>query len=194
MRDDLVIRDMVAADARVVGHLFVDVDTEVFPSLLGGGSTFGAYVEATFGSGRFFSSETVRVAEIGGHVVGMYLVFSNTVEVLTHDMCDIDGLPTTLDDVLLGELEAFAMAESWSDDYLCAVCVDNDVRGQGIGKALVADALQRHDNLLLHCRVDNDRALDLYKSLGFVMRCFLIGLSEDGEDESPMMIVMEHRK
>lgn len=196
MRDDVIIRDMETADARVVGHLFVDVDEEMFPSLLGGGDVFASYVESTFGHGRFFSAETVRVAEVDGNVVGMCLVLTDAnVDVVSCDECDIDGLPDTVFDMLSGELEALEMAHSWGDAYLCAVCVDRNFRGHGIGRALVMDAISRNDCLLLHCRADNDVANALYRSLGFAMRCFLIGLSDNDEDdvELPMMLVMERR-
>jgi ribosomal protein S18 acetylase RimI-like enzyme len=57
----------------------------------------------------------------------------------------------------------------WSE--VSAVCTDESVRGQGLARRLVlavmANIRARGDRPLLHVRPENERAIGLYRSLGF---------------------------
>ena len=49
------------------------------------------------------------------------------------------------------------------------MAVDATVRGRGVGRALLICLLDRHPIMSLSVDNDNQRAVDLYKSLGFVI-------------------------
>jgi ribosomal protein S18 acetylase RimI-like enzyme len=62
---------------------------------------------------------------------------------------------------------------SWHGAHIARLAVDPDWQGQGMGKALVADALQhfnqhRSMRVTVNTQVDNVKSQRLYRSLGFV--------------------------
>lgn len=60
----------------------------------------------------------------------------------------------------------------WTE--VSAVCTDESIRGQGLARrlvlAVVASIRARGDRALLHVRPENEPAIRLYRSLGFVER------------------------
>lgn len=61
---------------------------------------------------------------------------------------------------------------SWHGAHIARLAVDPNWQGQGMGKALVADAIQKHTQqrsmrVTVNTQVDNTRSLHLYRSLGF---------------------------
>ena len=67
--------------------------------------------------------------------------------------------------------------------YLQRLAVDPSIQGAGIGRALVVDSLKwaarhRATSLVVNTHVDNEPALHLYRSLGFVELSYRLGVLE----------------
>lgn len=79
-----------------------------------------------------------------------------------------------------GALIGFATVRR--DGYILFLAVDQDYRGQGFGKRLVASAAEDHETVTCHARATNDRALAFYEALGFETERRVEGYYEDGGD------------
>lgn len=82
------------------------------------------------------------------------------------------------------------------ESHITNIAVREDARGRGIGKKLTAGLLQILSNLgacyaTLEVRVSNERAQNLYKSLGFVSVGKRKRYYEDN-DEDALLMVCEH--
>ena len=72
-----------------------------------------------------------------------------------------------------GMIEAYGIMQvSSAESHILNLCVRRDTQGQGLGRALLAQLLEvaldrRADTALLEVRPTNDRARQLYASLGF---------------------------
>ena len=82
------------------------------------------------------------------------------------------------------------------ESHITNIAVMEDARGRGIGKKLTAGLLQILSNLgacyaTLEVRVSNERAQNLYKSLGFVSVGKRKRYYEDN-DEDALLMVCEH--
>lgn len=188
----IAIRDATVDDAMDVGRLFVETDMECFEGAFGTTVAMGEYVRRTFDGDGFFSADKVRVAEVDGKVVGICVTY----EGVPTDSPDratlrIDGLSEHFDDAMASQFADIASAGGMGyDAYLDCLCVDEGRRGQGVGRALLDDALRRHGSVLLYCREDNEVAIRLYKEAGLRVVGMTFGISEDGSDMGPMMLAM----
>lgn len=72
------------------------------------------------------------------------------------------------DDATIGVLESCYIddGEWW---YIGEIYLIPEYRGKGIAKALLQDEIDSHDKLKLKVSKDNDHAIELYKSLGFII-------------------------
>jgi ribosomal protein S18 acetylase RimI-like enzyme len=68
------------------------------------------------------------------------------------------------------------------DGYLLFLAVDNEYRGQGFGKRLVANVAEEFGKVTCHARSTNRNALDFYRSLGFEVQRRIENYYEDGGD------------
>jgi len=68
------------------------------------------------------------------------------------------------------------------DGYILFLAVDDDYRGQGFGKRLVARVAQDNTTVTCHARTTNRNALNFYKSLGFEVKRHVRNYYEDGGD------------
>jgi len=68
------------------------------------------------------------------------------------------------------------------DGYILFLAVDEDYRGQGFGKRLVASVAEKHTTVTCHARTTNRDALAFYESLGFEVKQRIEGYYEDGGD------------
>ncbi|WP_263598609.1 acetyltransferase [Brevundimonas guildfordensis] len=76
------------------------------------------------------------------------------------------------------------------EGHLEALFVDPDQHGQGIGKALVRNALAAHPGLTVDVNEQNPKALGFYEHLGFER----IGRSaQDGQGRPYPLIHLRHR-
>jgi ribosomal-protein-alanine N-acetyltransferase len=95
--------------------------------------------------------------------------------------------------------KAIAYAGVWfiiDEGHITNIAVQEEARGRGIGKRLTAELLQILSNLgacyaTLEVRVSNERAQDLYKSLGFVSVGKRKRYYEDNNEDAYLM-VCEH--
>lgn len=96
-----------------------------------------------------------------------------------------------------GEILGYAGAWIIMDEsHITNIAVREDARGRGIGRQLTAELLQILSNLgacyaTLEVRVSNERAQNLYKSLGFVSVGKRKRYYEDNNEDAYLM-VCEH--
>ena len=79
-----------------------------------------------------------------------------------------------------GELVGFASVRR--DGYILFLAVSPGVRGEGIGKRLVARVAEDHDTITCHARTSNENALQFYEHLGFEIKRRIDDYYEDGGD------------
>ena len=95
--------------------------------------------------------------------------------------------------------EVLGYAGAWvilDESHITNIAVREDARGRGIGKRLTAELLQVLSNLgagyaTLEVRVSNERAQNLYKSLGFISVGKRKRYYEDNNEDAFLM-VCEH--
>jgi ribosomal-protein-alanine N-acetyltransferase len=68
------------------------------------------------------------------------------------------------------------------DGYILFLAVDEDYRGQGFGRRLVASVAEQHTAVTCHARTTNSKALAFYESLGFEVERQVDSYYEDGGD------------
>ncbi|MWP48921.1 MULTISPECIES: GNAT family N-acetyltransferase [unclassified Gilliamella] len=78
-----------------------------------------------------------------------------------------------------------------TENYISGLFVDQNYRHQGIGKALVNKAKQRHNELLVHVYKKNVTAIDFYLSQNFEIVSESIN-EETNEPELLMRCHIEH--
>ncbi|SDJ61258.1 GNAT family N-acetyltransferase [Natronorubrum texcoconense] len=79
-----------------------------------------------------------------------------------------------------GELIGFAAVRR--DGYILFLAVSPKLRGEGIGKQLVARVAEDHDTITCHARTSNENALQFYEHLGFEIKRRIDDYYEDGGD------------
>ena len=82
--------------------------------------------------------------------------------------------------VLDGDLVGFAAVRR--DGYILFLAVTPDLRGNGIGKQLIARVAEDHDTITCHARTSNENALQFYEHLGFEIKRRIDDYYEDGGD------------
>ncbi|SIR59139.1 GNAT family N-acetyltransferase [Natronorubrum thiooxidans] len=82
--------------------------------------------------------------------------------------------------VQAGELVGFASVRR--DGYILFLAVSPDLRGEGIGKRLVARVAEDHDTVTCHARTTNENALQFYEHLGFEIKRRIDDYYEDSGD------------
>ena len=95
--------------------------------------------------------------------------------------------------------EILGYAGAWiilDESHITNIAVREDARGRGLGKRLTSELLQVLSNLgacyaTLEVRVSNERAQNLYRSLGFVTVGKRKGYYEDNYEDAWLM-VCEH--
>ncbi|GGN90064.1 MULTISPECIES: GNAT family N-acetyltransferase [Haloarcula] len=68
------------------------------------------------------------------------------------------------------------------DGYILFLAVDDDYRGHGFGKRLVARVAEDYGSVTCHARSTNEGALGFYKHIGFEIRRRIDNYYEDGGD------------
>ncbi|MBX0323524.1 GNAT family N-acetyltransferase [Halomicroarcula sp. F13] len=68
------------------------------------------------------------------------------------------------------------------DGYILFLAVDDDYRGHGFGKRLVARVAEDYGSVTCHARSTNEAALGFYKHIGFETRRRIDNYYEDGGD------------
>ena len=68
------------------------------------------------------------------------------------------------------------------DGYILFLAVDEDYRGQGFGRRLVASVAEEHRTVTCHARTTNEEALTFYRRLGFETKRRVDNYYEDGGD------------
>ncbi len=94
-----------------------------------------------------------------------------------------------------GRVVGYVMAYLRPDleGHIMSIAVDPEYRGNGIGKALMLEVMERlvkkgAQYIGLEVRVSNERAIKLYEGLGFRKVKRIIGYYADGEDAYYMMV------
>jgi ribosomal protein S18 acetylase RimI-like enzyme len=78
------------------------------------------------------------------------------------------------------ELVGFAAVRR--DGYILFLAVNEQYRGQGFGKRLVANVAEDYGSVTCHARTTNREALDFYRALGFRVKRRIDNYYEDGGD------------
>ncbi|QIO23239.1 N-acetyltransferase [Haloarcula sp. JP-L23] len=68
------------------------------------------------------------------------------------------------------------------DGYILFLAVNDDYRGHGFGKRLVARVAEDYGSVTCHARSTNEGALGFYKHIGFEIRRRIDNYYEDGGD------------
>jgi len=68
------------------------------------------------------------------------------------------------------------------DGYILFLAVDDQYRGEGFGKRLVASVADEYGTVTCHARTTNNDALRFYKHLGFEVKRRIDDYYEDGGD------------
>ncbi|MFC7020892.1 MULTISPECIES: GNAT family N-acetyltransferase [Haloarcula] len=68
------------------------------------------------------------------------------------------------------------------DGYILFLAVDDEYRGHGFGKRLVARVAEDYGTVTCHARTTNEEALGFYKHVGFQIRRRIDNYYEDGGD------------
>ncbi|SEH15313.1 Ribosomal protein S18 acetylase RimI [Natronorubrum sediminis] len=79
-----------------------------------------------------------------------------------------------------GELVGFAAVRR--DGYILFLAVSPKLRGEGIGKQLIARVAADNDTITCHARTSNENALQFYEHLGFEIKRRIDDYYEDGGD------------
>lgn len=69
-----------------------------------------------------------------------------------------------------------------SDGYILFLAVDNEYRGHGFGKRLIARVSEDFGSVTCHARATNDDAIGFYEHLGFEIKRRIDNYYEDGGD------------
>lgn len=69
-----------------------------------------------------------------------------------------------------------------TDGYVLFLAVDNDYRGHGFGKRLIARVSEDFGSVTCHARTTNEDAIGFYEHLGFDVRRRIDNYYEDGGD------------
>lgn len=184
------IRSMTKADAETVARLFVETDPEVFPTIFSPIDAFVGYVRSTCEDGGFLSTGNVRIAEEGGQAVGMCVTYDAPPRRIGGKDAGHLLLGEDFDRAVESQAMDAEMALGFGCSYLDCLSVDAGFRRQGVGRALVDDAKEGRESLMLLCRADNSAASALYGKAGFRSRGMTLGLSEDGGETGPAMRIL----
>ncbi|MFC7028181.1 GNAT family N-acetyltransferase [Halomicroarcula sp. GCM10025324] len=68
------------------------------------------------------------------------------------------------------------------DGYILFLAVDDEYRGHGFGKRLIARVAEDYGTVTCHARTTNEGALGFYKHIGFQIRRRIDNYYEDGGD------------
>jgi ribosomal protein S18 acetylase RimI-like enzyme len=68
------------------------------------------------------------------------------------------------------------------DGYILFLAVDDEYRGHGFGKRLIARVAEDYGTVTCHARTTNEEALGFYKHIGFQIRRRIDNYYEDGGD------------
>ena len=68
------------------------------------------------------------------------------------------------------------------DGYVLFLAVDDEYRGEGFGKRLIASVAEDYGSVSCHARATNQDALEFYQHLGFEVRRRIDAYYEDGGD------------
>ncbi|QSG06862.1 GNAT family N-acetyltransferase [Halapricum desulfuricans] len=68
------------------------------------------------------------------------------------------------------------------DGYVLFLAVDEQYRGEGFGKRLVARVAEDYDAVTCHARTTNDEAISFYQHVGFEIQRRIDDYYEDGGD------------
>ena len=190
---NIFVRPATIDDSMLIGELFIETDENWFAGVFGSPDKFAEYISATFGDNNFFSSNTVCIAEFDGKPVGFASFFGKEIipNIVSVFESGVVGLPDEFDDALGAERDSVGIAQVDKCGYLCCMCVLEEFRNHGVGHFLLDYVLNEVPDIVLYTSYDNEGAIRLYKSYGFDVKGFLIGLSESGEDiDSPTVVYM----
>ncbi|HDI31833.1 MAG TPA: ribosomal-protein-alanine N-acetyltransferase [Thermofilum sp.] len=111
-------------------------------------------------------------------------------------------LKLTPDTFLVAEVKGkivgfiIGLREGWGWGHIISIAVHPEFRGKGIGKRLMEECIARLRNkgvkkIRLEVRVSNERAIGLYKKLGFRVENLLPNYYRDKEDAFLMVLNLE---
>jgi ribosomal protein S18 acetylase RimI-like enzyme len=187
----LLVRPATPADVADIAELIL-LSAEHFLPAVFGPRIRGGLASLAARRGTLFSSPHAYIAEIEGRAAGMLLGYSRT-EKAKEDLATGLGLLRILGRDMLRRIPRLLRvqrmigvlgSEEW---YVSNVAVRPELRGQGIGRALLMNAEERARRcgataIALDVETDNPSAARLYRELGYSTVSATAPFSLDGRE------------
>ncbi|MFC6824690.1 GNAT family N-acetyltransferase [Halopelagius fulvigenes] len=92
----------------------------------------------------------------------------------------VDAYRRSKTHLLFLDEDLIAFASARRDGYILFLAVAPEVRGEGLGKRLVAEVANDHGSVSCHARATNEEALAFYEHIGFEIERLIENYYEDG--------------
>lgn len=184
LSSDSVLSDV---DLLTVARLIYDTDPYIYPPMCS-----AAEAEKIFpyllsaGTDSMFHKQNLFIARLNGIIIGVILWHSGPLvwdRKAFIEACNAQNIPiaSTFEQVAREYLSTYD--QPTADTSIINVCVESVVRGKGVGTAMLAAFIARHESeaMELHTLTENTIAIDLYKRNGFEIQ-----REEDGFSIEPL--------
>jgi ribosomal protein S18 acetylase RimI-like enzyme len=94
----------------------------------------------------------------------------------------VDAYKRSTTHLLFLDDDLIAFASVRRDGYVLFLAVAPEMRGEGLGKRLVAEVARDHGTVSCHARTTNEGALAFYERVGFEVQRRVTNYYEDGGD------------
>ena len=143
------------------------------------------FSDCFFAENNVFSAENIVLAELNGKIVGIVCIIRcGERKRFIEDVSEHSPLHAKALKVNEGYFAPLIEESMEFTGYnITNVCVDNNMRGMGIGTALMEFCLDRYTSSIIHLDViaNNFSAIELYKKMGFKITAQYNGFSGTNE-------------
>ena len=176
-----------AADERVLADLIYDTDPYIYPAIFGSRENAEALLPLLFHTeDGMFRLENFFVGFFGGCIRALLLWKEGRLSwspQILRETAEKHGIPLSpyLDMVAQEYVDAYGADDKAGLISLINLCVAEDCRGRGLGRALMERFIKQHPDadMELCALEDNRNAVRLYESLGFAITERYNGFSAD---------------
>ena len=176
----------IADDLEEIGSLVYHTDPYIYPAFFGDETTARYVISEAIRRGMFcYKPENIFCAFDGTKPVAMICTISASSCQWNHQMWKelfvISGMeiPSGFEDVSLRYFLPISEEDFADAVYVLALCVSPDLRGKGIGTECLRNfcALHSGEIIILDTLCENQMAISLYRSGGFVEQKRYLGYS-----------------